>query len=165
MLEASTEPICMTKNGIVLSVIAVLLAAVYVYAFTDWFRSETIQIIPTIRPGRVSAIPRDPDQAAVYPVSFAFSGKYKLTTVKVLAAEDLATNKHPTPLWHLISDSNSVPVKSIVYGYPVKGMKPAVARMQPEPLSPDVDYVLQIEAGAIKSQTNFHTAKAADPKK
>jgi hypothetical protein len=56
-------------------------------------------------------------------------------------------------------------VKSIVYGYKVKGMEPAVARMQPEPLLPDVDYVLQIEAGSIKSQTNFHTAKAADPKK
>jgi len=158
----------MTKNGIALSVIAVLLAAVYVYAFTDWFRSETIQIIPTIRPGRVSAVPRDPNQAAVYPVSFAFSGKYKLTSVKVLAADDLATNKFPTPLWHLVPEvpsSNSVPVKSIVYGYPVKGMKPAVARMQPEPLSPDIDYVLQIEAGAIKAQTNFHTAKAAAPAK
>ena len=165
MLGASTKPISMSKNGIFLSVIAVLLAAIYVYAFTDWFRSETIQIIPTIRPGRVSAVPRDPDQAAVYPVSFAFSGKYRLTSVKVLAAEDLATNKHPTPLWHLISDSNSVAVKSMVYGYPVKGMKPAVARMQPEPLVPDVDYVLQIEAGAIKAQTNFHTAKATVPGK
>jgi hypothetical protein len=155
----------MTKNGIALSVFAVLLAAVYVYAFTDWFRSETIQIIPTIRPGRVSAAPRDPDQVAVYPVSFAFSGKYKLTSVKVFSAEDLATNKYPTPLWHLVSDSNSVPVKSIVYGHKVKGMEPAVARMQPEPLLPDVDYVLQIEAGAIKAQTNFHTAKAATPAK
>src|SRR5262245_9583170 len=131
----------MTKNGIVLTVIAVLLGAVYIYAFTDWFRSETIQIIPTIRPGRVAAVPRDPDQAPVYPVSFAFSGKYKFTCVKVVAADDLATNKHPTPLWHVVSDSNSVPTKSIVYGYPVKGMKPAVARMQPEPLLPDVEYV------------------------
>jgi hypothetical protein len=155
----------MTKNGIVLSVIAVLLAAVYIYAFTDWFRSETIQIIPTIRPGRVAAVPRDPDQAPVYPVSFAFSGKYKLTCVKVVAADDLATNKHPTPLWHVVSDSNSVPTKSIVYGYPVKGMKPAVARMQPEPLQPDVEYVLMVEAGGIKAQTNFHTAKAAEPRK
>jgi hypothetical protein len=152
----------MTKNGIVLSVIAVILAAVYVYAFTDWFRAETIQIIPTIRPGRVSAVPSAPDQAPVYPVSFAFSGKLKLTSLKVVAAEDLATNKHPTPLWHLISDSNSVPTKSIVYGHPVKGMKPAVARMRPEPLLPDVDYVLQLEAGSIKAQTNFHTAKAAE---
>jgi hypothetical protein len=155
----------MTKNGIVLSVIAVVLASVYVYAFTDWFRSETIQIIPTIRPGRVAKAPSAPDQEPVYPVSFVLSGKYKLTSVKVVGADDLATNKHPTPLWHLVSDSNSVPTKSIVYGHPIKGMKPAVARMQPEPLSADIDYVLLVEAGRIKAQTNFHTAKAAESAK
>jgi len=152
----------MTKNGIVLSVIAVILAAIYVYAFTDLLRSETIQIIPTIRPVRVTAVPIDPDQPPVYPVSFAFSDKCALTSVKVVAATDLATNKHPLPLWHLVSDSNSVPTKSIVYGHSVKGMKPAVARTRPEPLLPDVEYVLLVEAGKIKAQTNFHTAKAVE---
>src|SRR6266536_3753719 len=133
----------MTKNGIFLSSIAVLLAAVYVYSFTDWLHKETIQIIPTIRPGRVSGLTGDPDQTPVYPVSFAFDGKYKLTAVKVVAADDLATNKYPTPLWHLISDSNSVPTKAVMYGQPPKGMKPAVPRTHPEPLLPDVEYVLQ----------------------
>lgn len=155
----------MTKNGIVLTVIAVILAAVYAFYFTDWFRTETIQIIPTVRPGRVSAIPQGSDQAPVYPVSFAFSGKYKLTSLKVVAADDLATNKHPLPLWHLVSDSNSVPTKSIVYGYPVKGMKPAVARMRPEPLVAGVQYVLMLEAGTLKASTNFHTTQAVEPAK
>jgi len=150
----------MTKNGIVLSVIAVILAAIYVYAFTDWLRTESIQILYTLRPSRVTTAPADPDQPAVYPVAFTFNGKYGLSSVKVVAASDLGTNKHPMALWHLISDSNSVTTKSIVYGYPIKGMKPAVARMRPEPLMPDVDYVLMIESGTIKSQTNFHTAKA-----
>ena len=155
----------MTKNGIFLSVLAVVLAAIYVYAFTDWLRSETIQIIPTIRPGRVSAIPQGSEQAPVYPVSFAFSGKYKLTSLKVVAADDLATNKHPLPLWHLVSDSNSAPTKSIVYGYPVKGMKPSVARMRPEPLLAGVQYVLMLEAGTIRASTNFHTTQAVEPAK
>lgn len=155
----------MTKNGIVLTVIAVILAAVYALYFTDWFRTETIQIIPTIRPGRVSAIPQGSEQAPVYPVSFAFSGKYKLTSLKVVAADDLATNKHPLPLWHLVSDSNSVPTKSIVYGYPVKGMKPAVARMRPEPLVAGVQYVLMLEAGTLKASTNFQTTQAVEPAK
>ena len=150
----------MSKNGIVLTVVAVILAAIYVYAFTDWLRSETIQILYKVRPVRVTTAPADPDQPAVYPVTFAFSGRYELTSIKVVAASDLATNKHPYPLWHLVSDSNSVPTKSIVYGYPVKGMKPAVARTRPEPLLPDVEYVLLVESGDIKSQTNFHTAKA-----
>ncbi len=102
----------MTKNGIVLTVIAVLLAAVYVYAFTDWFHKESIP------------------------------------------------NKYPTALWHLITDSNSVPIKALMYGQAPKGMKPAVPRTRPEALLPDVDYVLMLEAGSIKAQTNFHTAQA-----
>jgi hypothetical protein len=150
----------MTKNGTVLTVIAVLLAAVYVYAFTDWFHKETIQIIPTIRPGRAVSMSNDPNQPPVYPVSFALDGKYRLTSIKVVAADDLATNKYPTPLWHLISESNSVPIKAIMYGQAPKGMKPAVPRTRPEALLPDVDYVLMLEAGSTKSQTNFHTAQA-----
>jgi len=151
----------MTKNGITLAVLAVVLAAVYVFYFTDWLRKETIQIIPTIRPGRAVTAPRDPDQVPTYPVSFAFDGKYKLTSLKVVAAEDLATNKYPLPLWHLVSDSNSVPIKAVTYGQCPKGMKPAVARSRPEPLQPEVEYMLLLEAGSTKAQTNFHTAAAA----
>ncbi|MGH8246383.1 MAG: hypothetical protein ACREUU_08115, partial [Gammaproteobacteria bacterium] len=124
----------MTKNGIVLSIIAVILAAVYVANFTDWFRKDGIQIIPTVRPGSASAIPRDPDDVPVHRVSFALDGKYKLTCVKVLVAAELATNKYATPLWHLVSDSNSLPTKSIVYGYPIKGMKPSLPLARPDPL-------------------------------
>jgi hypothetical protein len=152
----------MTKNGIVLSVIAAILGAAYLYRFTDWFVTDAIQIITTIRPGRVAATPRGSDQVPVYPVSFAFDGKYKFTSVKVVAADDLATNKFPTPLWHLISDSNSAPVKNIDYGFPVKGMKPAVPRTRPEPLQPEIKYVLMLEAGNTKAQTNFHTVQVAN---
>jgi len=148
----------MTKNGIVLSIIAVILGTCYVCFFTDWFKKETIQIIPTIRPNRPGTAQRNPDREQVYPVTFALDGKYKLTSVKVVAAADMATNNYPVPLWHLVSDSNSIPTKSIFYGYPIKGMKAAVPRARPEPLAPDVDYVLMLEAGSAKGRTNFHTA-------
>ncbi len=150
----------MTKNGIVLSIIAVILAAVYVAYFTDWFSKDGIQIIPTVRPGTVSVIPRDPDDLPVHRVSFALDGKYKLTCVKVLVAAELGTNKYATPLWHLISDSNSVPTKSITYGFEIKGMKPSVPRARPEPLLANVEYTLVLEAGKTQSQTNFHTTPA-----
>lgn len=149
----------MTKNGIVLSIFAVILGTCYVCFFTNWFRKETIQIIPTIRPVRPTAAPVNPDQEAVYPVSFTLDSKYNLTAVKVVSAADMATNNYPAPLWHLVSDSNSIPTKSIVYGYPIKGMKAAVPRARPEPLSPDVEYVLLLEAGKVKARTNFHTAR------
>lgn len=155
----------MTKNGTVLTVILVILGACYAYFFTDWFRSESIQIIPTIRPGRASAIPRDPDLEPVHPVSFMLDGKYKLTSVKVVATQELATNKYAPALWHLISDSNSVPTKAIVYGYPLKGMKPAVPRARPEPLVAETEYTLLLEAGKVRAQTNFHTTKAILPQR
>ena len=148
----------MSKNGIMLSILAVTLGAVYAYLFTDWFHKDSIQIIYTTRPGRISM--GEPGNEPVYQVSFAFDKKYKLTAVKVVAAEDLATNKYPTPLWHLTSDSNSLPTKSIDYGRPVKGMQSASARAHPEPLQPDIEYVLMLEAGKVSARTNFHTAKA-----
>ena len=150
----------MTKNGIVLSIIAVILAAVYVAYFTDLLRKDGIQIIPTVRPGSASTIERDPDDVPVHRVSFALDGRYKLTCVKVHVASELATNKFSAPLWHLISDSNSVPTKSITYGTAITGMKPAVPRARPEPLLANVEYTLVIEAGKTRSQTNFHTTPA-----
>jgi hypothetical protein len=154
----------MSKNGIVLSVLLVLLASAYVTWFTDLFRPQTIQIIPVIRPVRSTAKPVDPNQPQVYPVSFAFNRKCDLTSVKVVAADDLATNKHPVALWHLVSESNSVPTRSFIYGHKIKGMEPAVARMRPEPLQPNVEYVLQVEAGKLHAQVKFHTAEAVDPR-
>ncbi len=156
----------MTKNTIFLCVVAVILAALYAVYFTDWFRKETIQIIPTIRQGRPSNIPRDPGTAAVCPVTFAFDGKYRLTSVKVIVAEDLKTNKYPTPVWDMVSvsDKGSAPQKFVLYGQPIRDMKPAVPRARPQPLQPDVVYVLMIEAYKnIKGQTNFVTRALVSP--
>ena len=150
----------MSKNGIFLSVIAVILAACYLYFFTDLFQKPGIQIIPTVRPGRPSSIPRDADQDPVHPVSFTLDGKYKLTSVKVVVAEEFKTNKYANALWHLISDSNSLPTKAIVYGFPIKGLKPAIPKAKPEPLLAGVEYTLLIECGKLRSQTNFHTTRA-----
>jgi len=154
----------MNKNTIVLVIIAVILGAVYLYYFTDWFQKETIQVIPTIRStGKVGNIPRSKGDPPVYPVSFAFSGKYQLTSVKVVAADDLRTNKFPVPLWELISDSHSIPTKSLIYGVPPRGMKPSIPRARAQPLMPDVDYVVLLAAGKIKAQTNFHTREIVTP--
>ena len=148
----------MTKSGIFLCFILFVLAALYAVYFTGWFHKETIQIFPQIRPGRASAIPRNSDSPPVCPVSFTFNGKYKLTDVKVVRADEYASNKYATPLWHLVADSNAAPIKSIVYGFKVQGMKPAIPKARPEPLDPDTSYLLLIEAGRIKAQTNFHTS-------
>ena len=154
----------MSKKGIVLSFVAVLLAAAYVHYFTDWFHKDYIQIIPQIRPIRTARpVKRSPLDTQVYPVSFSLNPKCRLTSVKVVNADDLRTNKYASPLWHLISDSNSVPTPAIVYGQLIRGMKPAVPRARPETLQPDVVYTLVIDAVGIQGRTNFHTREIVQP--
>jgi hypothetical protein len=156
----------MTKQNIFLTVLLAVLAVIYAIYFTDWFDRQTIQIIPTVRPGRPSAIPHPVNWPDVYPVSFAFDGKYRLTSVKVLAEEDTKTNKYPTPLWHMISDKGSEPMKNLIYGQPLfkEKLKPSEPRARPQPLLPGVKYIIQLEAGKIRGQTNFFTREVVDPR-
>jgi hypothetical protein len=152
----------MQNRSPLLITIALVLAALYVSFFTDWFRRPTIQIIVQHRivPQRGNAA-RGGQEDAVYPVSFAFDNKYEFKTVKVVAEKDLQTQKFPTPLWYLVSETNSRPTKTIVYGVTPPGMKPAVEDSQPQPLSPEVTYVLQVDTGFMKGSTNFVPKRAA----
>src|SRR5207245_9221003 len=63
---------------------------------------------------------------AVNPIIFGFDRKLKLTSLKVVPESDIETNKYPHPIWELISDSNSVPIKTFAYGMPIQGMRPSV---------------------------------------
>jgi hypothetical protein len=157
----------MTKKGIVLIVVAVVLAAVYVTAFTDWFHSPQIQILPQIRPVRPPKAKGGNAQAnfdnSVYPVSFMLDRKHGITELRVVAVADEKTNKYPHALWHMISDSNSVPVKALTYGAPLPGMKPKTPKARPEPLEPNVPYHLYVEAGNFKGNVKFQTHETVAP--
>ncbi|MBI3853876.1 MAG: hypothetical protein HY298_26925 [Verrucomicrobia bacterium] len=158
----------MNKRSVLLISLAILLTAGYVYFnFSDWFAPATIEIAHDIRPssptaGRKGA--RNPmDDSTANTVAFFFTAKYKLTSVKVVALDELKTNKYAHPLWHLISDSNSVPVKSIIYGVPIRGMKPAVKGARPELLQPEVPYRLLVEAGSLKGEHDFQSTEKTQP--
>jgi hypothetical protein len=155
----------MNKRSVFLISIASVLAAGYVYYnFSDWFAPATIEIAHDIRPNRpkvgrgragVSAL----DDSTVNTVAFFFTQKYKLTSIKVVPLDALKTNKYAHPIWHLVSDSNSVPVKSIIYGVPIRGMKPDVKGARPEPLQAEFMYRLLVEAGSIKGEHDFQTTE------
>ncbi len=148
----------MTKSTIVLIAVLVAMAGAYVYWFTDWFAPATIQILAQVRPSR-SVQPGVPGLAVTYPVSFAFDRKLRLTELRVVSVDDETTNKYPHSLWHLISDSNSVPSKALIYGQPLRGMKPKVPQARPEALQPDVKYRLYVTAGKLKGQIDFKTVE------
>lgn len=146
----------MSKKSFILVAVALVLAGVYVVYFTDWFQSPTIQISHTARPGRLR---NRPGAASGVPqLGFGLGGDYRLTEVKVVPLAALQTNLLAQPVWHLVSDSNSVPVNHFAYGQNIRGMKPEVPGARAQPLQPDVTYRLILRAGTFKGQHDFQIA-------
>jgi hypothetical protein len=147
----------MMRNQWTLIVVAILLGGLSVYLNKDWFAKDHIQIYDRSRPAR--AFPGQPSAqvADIDPIVFGFDRKLRLTLLKIVPLEDLETNKYPHAVWHLVSESNSVPIKDFNYGQHIPGMHPALKGSAPDPLAPGVKYRLFIEAGAFKGQHDFAT--------
>jgi hypothetical protein len=147
----------MAKKQWVLLAAFITLAGVYICAFTNWGRHPAIQIShaayanpkgaarPRLRAGRFNT--------AI--VIFNLDHSYALTEIKVVRLADWQTNKSTLPLWHLTSDSNSVPTKRFYYGAPIRGMKPALPGTRPESLATNVIYRLFLTTGPVKGQHDF----------
>lgn len=149
----------MNKKVIAQVSLFLVLSGLIVYLTKDWFAQPDIQVMTTIRPNRVPeraqerlgpAIKRQP-----YTLIFALSKNCELVSVRVFNAAELATNRFAHPLWHLRSESNSVPVKSITYGVPVRGLRPAVRGATAEPLTRGVEYKLLLETATQKAEHTF----------
>ncbi len=145
----------MSRGNLFLIPLAVLLAALYAFFFTDWFQTKTIQIVPQNRP---AAFWRS--RSPVNAVSFTLDGTYKLTSVKVVLLSAFETNKHTVPVWHLISTSNSVPSRGFLYGMPIQGMKPSKLKSKADLLIPNTTYRLFVEAGKAKGAIDFRPQPA-----
>jgi hypothetical protein len=148
----------MTRKVWLLLGLAVVLGGLSLYLNKDWFATDHIQIYHRSRPIRGRFFRRRrgaPDDSLVNPIVFGFDRKLKLTDLKVIPLSDLATNKYPQPIWHLVSDSNSAPVKAFMYGSRISGMHPAIKGAQPEPLEPGVKYRLFVETKQQKAQDDF----------
>jgi len=145
---------------VILILCALVLGGVYVYFFSDWFAPSDIQIYQTIRPNIMATrrpARRDAPRPSSHTVSFSFNRRLLLTEVKVIPASDVATNKHPHPIWHMISDSNSVPTKALTYGGWIRGMRPAVKGAAADPLEPNTAYKLYLDSDAGKVEHDFKT--------
>jgi hypothetical protein len=141
----------MNKKNLILITFAVALGVVYVVFFTEWFRPQTVKIFHTTRfTSRQRAA-----GGAMPELMFGLSQKMPLSEITVISLDPAQTNLTSVPLWHLISNSNSVPVKSFFYGQYIRGLKPAVAGSRPEPLATNVPYRLIVQSGKIKGQHDF----------
>jgi hypothetical protein len=142
----------MTKKNLLLTLLAASLAVVYGVWFTHWFRPATVRIFHVSRnlragPSRGNALPNLIFGCAGNPV--------RLTELRVVPLATYETNKHAAPLWHLVSDSNSVPVKTFFYGQFIGGMRLAMKGVPAGPLESNVTYRLLITAGRVNGQHDF----------
>src|SRR5205809_6856943 len=112
----------------VLILLAVVLAGIYVYYFTDWINRPRIQIIAQIRP-----IPPRGPAALVYPVSFLLDGQYRLPSVKVVPLSGYEANKFLTPLWHLTAYTTTPPSQGFPSGQRLPRMHPPTRHHPPAP--------------------------------
>jgi hypothetical protein len=141
----------MTKKNWIMLVFAVVLAVIYVIYFTDWFKPKTIQIFHTSRNLRQ----RQQRGGALPSLIFGVSRQVRITEITVVPLARWETNKNVLPLWHLQSDSNSVPVKSFFYGQFIGGLHPALKGTHPELPETNVVYRIFITAGKVKGEHDF----------
>ena len=147
----------MTRKHWALLVIAVLLGGLSLYLNKDWFAGDNIHMYHRSRPPRAGMFraKRKDDNPAINPIMFGFDHRQKLTSIKVVPALEVETNKYAHALWHLISESNSVPVKDFTYGAPIQGMHPAIKGALPDALEPGVKYRMFVETASLKTQHDF----------
>jgi len=145
------------KRNLIAITTLVVLVGVYIFFFTDWFKPKRIEIFHTARmtPGlrvgpRVKAAAEN-----TRVIQFGLGGTFRLTEIKVVVLDQWKTNPSVLPVWHLVSDSNSVPVKTFRYGQAIGGMHPAVGAVWPKPLETNVTYRLFMSSGSIKGQHDF----------
>jgi len=151
------------KTFISLAVLIVLVAA-YAYFFTSWFQPRRIEIFHASRSVLRGGARVKAGNANTMMVLFGLNGAYKLTEVKVVPLDEWKTNPVALPVWHLISDSNSVPVKEFPYGVAIRGMKPAVGKEWPQPLETNETYRIFIAAGSLKGWHDFTALPKSDGK-
>jgi hypothetical protein len=136
--------------------LAVVLGGLSLYFNRDWFAKSGIQIYHRSRPARAMMLRRKrPDTSPINPLVFGFNRELRLTALKVIPVSDIETNKFPLPIWSLVSESNSVPIRNLTYGANIQGMHPEVKGIAPEPLQPGVKYRLFIQAGSLKAEHDF----------
>lgn len=141
----------MTKKNLWLFTGLAALAIIYVCFFTNWFKPKTIGIFDTAREVR-----RFRNRGELPYILFGFeNGNFRLTEIKVVSLTNFQSNSRAPTVWHLVSDSNSVPLQQFVYGQHIRGMRPAFSGDQPQDLETNVTYRLFVIAGRYKGFHDF----------
>lgn len=142
--------------GKLLATIALLLSLVglCLYVNRGCFTKDQVQIYHRVATRSGAGVSRGRPSAA-NPLVFGFSEPLRLTAVRVFHADELLTNKYPKAVWEVISTSNTIPLKLIEYGVPIRGLQPKTPEARPEALVPGQPYVLVVETKDKKAEHLF----------
>ena len=148
----------MKKKDIAQVLLLLLAVGGGIYYLVRQSEPAKIQILCDIHPPRVfrNNRARVPAGPRPWDVVFGFDGRYELTSVEIVPLEEWKTNKDVLPVWHLVSESNSAPVKAIFYGSGIRGMHPAIKGSRPQSLETNITYRLTVTArGSRDGECNF----------
>ena len=109
---------------------------------------HTSRNLRPVRPGAARG-------GAMPSLNFGVSRQLKLTEIKVVPLAAWTTNSHVLPLWHLVTESNSVPVKTFFYGQFIPGLHPAIKGTHSELPETNVVYRIFVTAGKFKAEHDF----------
>jgi hypothetical protein len=149
----------MNNKAIWTTILLVALAGLCIYINRDMFSQAPLQVYHRVQ-SRVTTANRRPQNALPQngnPVLFGLSRKVTLKSVRVCIASEVETNKYARAVWELTTSSNSIPVKSLMYGQNIRGMQPARKGIQPDPLEPGVQYRLFLESSGGNAMRDFST--------
>jgi hypothetical protein len=156
----------MNNKTIFQVVLIVLLLGGTIYFVAQFFKPGPIQILCDIHPPRPPRGNNNSNASSNPPkftIAFGFDHEYKLTSLKVVPLDEWMTNKEAHPLWHLVSETNSVPTKAFLYGMRIRGMQAAIKGTRPETLQTNVTYRLLVKAGSRGGECDFKVPALPQP--
>ena len=136
----------------------------YAYVYRDAFRARQIEITHRVVVGPpVRGLSRTNLNLKITQLVFGLDRKYELTEIKVIPVSALTAGANAAPSWHVISDSNSIPVRVFAYGDHMRGLRPLVKKSRPLPLESNVTYRVFIKAGRATGQHDFSVRETIAP--
>ena len=136
----------------------------YAYIYRDAFRPQEILITHRVVFGPpVRGLTRTNQDLKLTQLAFGFDRKCQLTEIKVTPLAGPGAGNNAAPLWHVISDSNSIPIRLFAYGDHIRGLRSLVKKSRPVPLESNVTYRLFVRAGRETGQLDFSVPQIIAP--
>ena len=152
------------RKNLWIATVVLVVIGLYAYVYRDAFRPKEIVITHRVAFGPpVRGLSRANQNIKVTRLAFGFDRKCQLTEIKVIPVAGPWAGSNAPPLWHVISDSNSIPVRAFAYGDHILGLRPLVQKSRPVPLEPNVTYRLFVRAGRETGQHDFSVPEKIAP--